>query len=140
MYRWILISVILFACSTKTAHQPKEAYKSIDELMTYCHETGLFNGTILVARGEEVIYRNALGIANHEKEEALTPETAFYLASVSKQFTTTAILILKERGLLAFDDPLSRFFPDFPDYGKAVTVRQMMNHTSGIPDHYGLGA
>lgn len=135
----LVLMITLFGCGRQTV-QEYTTPASIDELMTYCHETGLFNGTILVARGEEVIYRNALGIANHEKEEALTPETAFYLASVSKQFTTTAILILKERGLLAFDDPLSLFFPDFPDYGKAVTVRQMMNHTSGIPDHYGLGA
>ncbi|MDW3194700.1 MAG: serine hydrolase [Cytophagales bacterium] len=138
-YLQLGLIIIGFSCG----QQPVQEYTTpdaIDELMSYCHETGLFNGTILVAKGEEIIYRNAFGIANYEKNELLTPETAFYLASVSKQFTTTGIMILKERGLLSYDDPLSRFFPDFPDYGKAVTIRQMMNHTSGIPDHYGLGA
>lgn len=100
----------------------------------------MFNGTILVARGEDVLYRNALGLASQEQSKELTPETAFYLASVSKQFTTTGIMILKERGQLSYDDRLSKFFPDFASFGKDVTVRQMMTHTSGIPDHYGLGA
>lgn len=136
MYRWLLISLTLFACN----QQPDSTYQAVDRLMTYCHETGMFNGTILVARGEEVVYRKAFGIGNREKDESLIPETAFYLASVSKQFTTTGIMILKEKGSLSYEDPLSKFFPDFPDYGKDVTVRQMMNHTSGIPDHYGLGA
>lgn len=108
--------------------------------MKHCHENGLFNGTILVAKNNEIVYRNALGYSNLETKESLNPESAFYLASVSKQFTTMAVMILKERELLTYEDKLSDYFPEFPPYAKEVTIRQMMNHTSGIPDHYRLNA
>ncbi len=140
MYRWLFITLLFFSCTKQVVDQSGDAFANIDQLMTHCHEIGIFNGTILVAESKEVIYRNAFGVANREEAASLTPETAFYLASVSKQFTTAGIMILKEKGLLSYDDPLSKFFPAFPDYGKSVTIRQMMNHTSGIPDHYGLGA
>lgn len=139
MYRWILFTLVLCACNQIFQREPDRS-EAIELLMAHCHENGMFNGTILVAKGEDVIYRKAFGVANRAKNEPLTPETPFYLASVSKQFTTMGIMILKEKGLLTYDDRLTRFFPDFPDYGKEVTIRQMMTHTSGIPDHYGLGA
>ena len=138
--RLLLLSLVLISCQTEKIVETKIKAESIDQLMQHCFENGLFNGTILVAQGEEVLYRKALGVGNRATSEQLMPETRFYLASVSKQFTTAGIMILKERDLLSYDDQLVKFFPEFPDYGREVTIRQMMNHTSGIPDHYGLGA
>lgn len=121
-----------------TVGEAQTKSKQIDALMKHCHEYGMFNGTILVSEKGNVIYRNAFGDANKEKGEQLVPESEFYLASVSKQFTTMAIMMLKERGKLSFSDPLSKYFPDFPGYADKVTIRHLMTHTSGVPDHYRL--
>ena len=100
----------------------------------------MFNGTVLVSKGDEVIYRKAFGFADLETNKELVPESSFYLASVSKQFTTMAVMILKEQGKLSYDDKLSQYFPDFPSYADSISIEHMMTHTSGIPDHYGLNA
>ena len=112
--------------------------EQLQSLMDHCDQNGLFNGSILVADKGKVIFRDAFGYSDKENEEMLTSESAFYLASVSKQFTTMAIMILKEQGKLTYDDPLSKYFPEFPPYADHVLIRHMMTHTSGIPDHYRL--
>lgn len=108
--------------------------------MDYSHKNGLFNGTLLVSQENKVIYKKAFGYADFDKKEPLIPESSFYLASVSKQFTSMAVMILAERGELSYENKLSDYFPDFPEYADDVTIRHMMTHTSGIPDHYRLNA
>lgn len=110
----------------------------IDSLMNFCHSRGIFNGTILVAENKEIIYKNSFGYSDLATLEKLTPAHQFYLASVSKQFTATAAMILKERGLLSYEDKLSEYFSEFPDYSHKVTIGNLMTHTSGIPNHYRL--
>ncbi len=93
-----------------------------------------FNGGILLIENDSVILKKAYGFTDHTESQRLTPNSSFRLASVSKQFTATGIMILKEKGLLNFDDPITRFFPEL-SY-QDVTVRMLLNHTSGIPDVY----
>lgn len=76
-----------------------------------------FNGAVLVARGEEVLFRKAYGFANHEQGEPMALDTRFRIASLSKQFTAAAILVLQDRGQLSVDDPLCRFFDPCPGHG-----------------------
>ena len=111
----------------------------IGKLMDKLHQNGQFNGTVLVADKGKVLYKGAFGYGDYLTKRKLVVESPCYLASVSKQFTTMAVMLLKEKEKLNYEDPLSNYFPEFPDYAKNVTIRQMMNHTSGIPDHYGLG-
>lgn len=113
--------------------------EKIDEFMKYCHSNGLFNGTVLVAENGTLIYINAFGFADFETKRELQVTSPFYLASVSKQFTAMAIMILKERGKLNYEDKLSKFFPQFPSYASQVTIHHLMTHTSGIANHYRLG-
>lgn len=108
----------------------------IEALVNKGYQLGLFNGTVLVVSHGELIYKSAFGTQDLETNTPLKITSAFYLASVSKQFTTMAIMILKEQGKLSYDDTLDKFFPQFPDYAKEVTIRHMMTHTSGIPDHF----
>lgn len=89
----LFFTVILFAIFTNTVAQNKTA--ELDKLMIQAHESGVFNGSILVAENGKVIYRNAFGYANKETKQLLTPEFCFDLASVSKQFTAMGIMILK---------------------------------------------
>jgi CubicO group peptidase (beta-lactamase class C family) len=128
--------IIFISISASLIAQPKA--EKIDELMNYCNKNGIFNGTILVSDNGEIIYRKAFGIANKEKNEMLEPDHQFYLGSVSKQFTTMAIMLLKHEGKLEYSDKLIKYFPDFESFASTVTIKQMMNHTSGIPDHYRL--
>ncbi len=90
---------------------------------------------VLIEKAGKVIVKDCLGISNLETQKSITSSTAFRLASLTKPFTAMAIMILKEMGQLNFDDKLSLFFPKFPAYGKNITIRQLLTHTSGLPDH-----
>ena len=137
---YLFLTIVLLGCDNSYNDSNSSIVNNIDSLMNYSYENGLLNGTVLVSQNNEVIYRNSFGYADFDKNEFLVPESSFYLASVSKQFTTMAVMLLQERGELSYEDKLSDYFPDFPDYADLVTIRHMMTHTSGIPDHYGLNA
>ena len=86
---------------------------------------------VLVARGDEVLYRGARGSANIELGVPLSPDQVFRLGSITKQVAAAGVLRLAEDGKLSLDDPLARFVPGYPG-GDKVTVRMLLNHTSGI--------
>lgn len=90
---------------------------------------------IQVVRDGKTLFQQCIGFANVEKQMEITPQTAFRLASLTKPFTAMAIMLLKEKTKLSFDQKLPEFFPDFPEYGKNITIRQLLTHTSGMPDH-----
>ena len=92
-------------------------------------------GAVVVARGDSIIFSAAYGLADVEHRVAITPETSFRLASVTKQFTAAAILTLRQTGRLALDDKLGALLPGTPAYARDVTVRQLLTHTSGVPDY-----
>lgn len=92
---------------------------------------------VLVARGDEVLYRGACGRANLELGVPLAPEHVFRIGSVTKQFAAAAVLKLAEDGKLSLDDPLTKFVPGYPN-GEAVTVAMLLNHTSGIASYTDL--
>ena len=92
-----------------------------------------FNGNVLISRDGQIIYKNALGFANVRTREPLKINSSFQLASVSKQFTAMAIMMLKERGSLSYDDKVDDYFPDFPYRG--ITIRELLCHRSGLPNY-----
>jgi CubicO group peptidase (beta-lactamase class C family) len=81
----------------------------------------------------EVVFEHAYGLADVGGKTPCTVESNFRMASVSKQFTATAVMLLVDRGELSLDDTLPRFFPGFPEYGRKITVKQLLTHTSGLP-------
>jgi D-alanyl-D-alanine carboxypeptidase len=88
---------------------------------------------VLIAQGDQILYRNARGMANIELGVPLTTDSVFRIASVTKTFTAAMILKFAESGKLKLDDPLSTYLPDFPN-AAGITIREMLNHTSGISD------
>lgn len=90
---------------------------------------------LLISQNDDVLIRKAYGMADLEKKIPVTMETQFAIASNTKQFTCMAVMVLKEQGLLDYDETIDRFFPDFPDYCKNITIRHLMNHQSGLPDY-----
>lgn len=96
-------------------------------------DIGSFNGTVLIARNGKVLLSKGYGMANYELNVPNTPQTKFHLASISKTFTAAAIIMLQERGLLSFNDPLTKFIPDYQN-GDKITVHHLLTNTSGIPN------
>ncbi len=98
--------------------------------------TGAPGGALLVSVAGEVIYERGIGIADLTTGEAITPNTTFRLASVSKQFTAMAVQLLEQEGQLAYDVTLQQYFPEFlAGIGKQVTLRHLLCHTSGLLDY-----
>jgi len=93
-----------------------------------------FAGSVLVARDGQVLLDRGYGLANREWNVANAGDTRFQLASVSKQFTAVAVMILNERGLVDLDAPVKTWLPDAPAAWDGVTVRRLLNHTAGLPD------
>ncbi len=97
------------------------------------HKKRGFNGTVLITKYDQVIWKGAFGYADFKSKDTLTTQTAFQLASVSKQFTAMAIMMLQERGKLHYDDSVQQYLPTFPY--KGITIRQLLTHRSGLPNY-----
>lgn len=94
-------------------------------------EVNNFSGTVLVTKNGSVLLKKAYGLADYEWNIKNTVDTKFQLASVTKQFTATAILLLVEKGKLSLNDHLSKFFPDYPK-ADSVTIHMLLSHSSGL--------
>jgi CubicO group peptidase (beta-lactamase class C family) len=120
------------------AHYPKKATKEVrsklDALLKRIHKRHDFHGAVLVAKNKKIIYQNQIGTADFKKKTLLNKESVFQLASVSKQFTATAIMLLQQRNQLKLTDTVNTYFPNFPY--KAVTIKTLLNHTSGLPKYF----
>src|SRR2546429_1453725 len=84
------------------------------------------------------VYGKAYVSANLELGVPLSPQSVFYMGSVSKQFTAAAVVLAAERGFLSLDDDVRKDIPEHPDYGHVITIRQMLHHTSGFRDFFTL--
>jgi CubicO group peptidase (beta-lactamase class C family) len=82
-----------------------------------------------------IVFEYANGVADVESKTPCAAGTNFRIASVSKQFTATAVMLLVDRAKLSLSDPLTKFFPGFPAYGAKITVKHLLIHTSGLPDY-----
>lgn len=114
-------------------YDPKNADKRIDEFMQELHRKHGFNGNILVAKDGKIIYQNTFGWADYLRRDSLRINSVFELASVSKPFTATAILMLVEKGKLRLDQNVKDFFPNFPYDG--ITIRMLLTHRSGLMNY-----
>jgi CubicO group peptidase (beta-lactamase class C family) len=110
-----------------------EKIHEVDNYLSDLNEQQRFNGAVLLAIAGEPLMMNTYGYTDATKNNLLTTDSSFRLASVSKQFTTMAIMILKERGLLNFTDIISQHLPEL-DYND-ITIEHLMHHTSGIQDY-----
>jgi CubicO group peptidase (beta-lactamase class C family) len=106
--------------------------RQVDSLVRLVAARGQFNGCVLVARDHRVVYAHAFGDADLGRRIPLTLHSSIELASVSKPITALAVMLLEQRGKLSYDDQLVHYFPALPYPG--VTIRQMLTHTSGLPD------
>jgi len=113
------------------AQDPRAAV--LDTFITELAARGKFNGNILVAAQGEVIYEKSIGLRSTLPGDSLDLDSQFRLASASKPFTALAIMQLEEAGLIDYEDPVEKYIPEWPYRG--ATIRNLLNHTSGIPDY-----
>ena len=106
----------------------------MDQVVQSFATPGQFMGSVLVARGDEILLNRGYGSANLEWNIANTPATRFRIASVTKQFTAAAILLLEERGKLKLEDPVGKYLADAPAAWEKITLFHLLTHTSGIGD------
>lgn len=128
----ILFSFFLASCTGTSALTSEQ---SIDEIMEDFNVPNVPGASVLVMKNDTIVFKKAYGYADVADKRAVTTTTNFRLASITKQFTAMSVILHTERGQLSFDDPITNFFPDFPSYGKEITVRHLLNHTSGLPDY-----
>jgi len=123
----LLIACLLIAgCSSIP---PAQKGQSLTEYLDSVN----FSGSILVSRNNEIIHSAGYGFANNELKVPNTPDTQFYIASLTKQFTSLAIMQLQERGLLNINDSIEKYFPEFPNNSK-ITIRHLLTHSAGLHD------
>lgn len=109
--------------------------QSIDRIMSKYTAPDGPGASVLVIDHDTVVFKKSYGLASVKDHTPVTTVTNFRLASVTKQFTAMCIIMLQEQGKLSYDDKIMKFFPDFPLYGKDITVRNLLNHTSGLIDY-----
>lgn len=93
-----------------------------------------FNGNVLVAKNGTIIYKKSFGYADYNSKQRLDDNSIFDIGSITKEFTSVGILLLKDRGKIKLDDTLRKFFPELPYTN--ITIAQLLTHTSGVPDGY----
>lgn len=115
-----------------------EASRELDAFVTKLAEAGAFSGSVLLAKDGRVLYAKAFGEANKDFGAPNRVDTKFNLGSMNKMFTAVSIAQLVERGKLSYEDPLSKFLPDFPDPASAgkIRIKHLLSHTSGLGSYF----
>ena len=112
--------------------------RQIDEAFAGLKSASAPGAAVVVVHQGRTVFSRGYGVADLRKRQPIGPETNFRLASFTKQFTAMCIMLLVHDGKLHYDDRLTDIFPAFPAYGKSITVRNLLNHTSGLPDYEDL--
>jgi CubicO group peptidase (beta-lactamase class C family) len=132
-----LLFLLLFLPVLVSA-QSRDTLRSIDQLFSQWNNATP-GGAVLVARGNQVLYQKAFGLADLEHNTPNTTETIFECGSVSKQFTAMSTLLLAQDGKIKLSDDVRKYVPELPDYGTPITIQQLINHTSGLKDWGSVG-
>jgi len=130
-----VIALVAVLGSRAGSGENRSINQQIDRVMARGSEPGDPGFAVLVKQGPKIVFERGYGVREFGKPAKITPDTNFRLASLTKQFTAMATMLLVHDGKLHYEDRLSDIWPDFPAYGRAITVYQLLTHTSGLPDY-----
>jgi CubicO group peptidase (beta-lactamase class C family) len=119
---------------TSCASWAQELHTKVEQYMQASMKVDHFMGSVLIAQHGKLLFAQGYGMANVKLGIPNTPETEFWIGSITKQFTAMAILELQERGKLSVQDSVCKYVPDCPKDWGAITIYNLLTHTSGIPD------
>jgi CubicO group peptidase (beta-lactamase class C family) len=129
--------VLLFSLTAQSQSLPDSITKKIDLLFRKWDSPTSAGAAFGIVRGDSLIYAKGFGMADLEHHIPITPESIFYMCSVSKQFTGYSIILLERAGKLNLDDDITKYLP-WANFGSKITIRNLLNHTSGIRDDLDL--
>src|SRR5258708_36279889 len=115
-------------------NKPDSLQTGIDSLFKAFDRPGSPGAAVLIVRNGKIAFEKGYGMANLEYDQPITPTTVFDIASVSKQFCGFAISTLIQQGKISPDDDIHKYLPDVPQFGKTITIRNLIHHTSGLRD------
>jgi CubicO group peptidase (beta-lactamase class C family) len=134
--RTILTAIlVLIFVSSAIADNKTDA---VDKLLSQWDKRDTPGCALAVVKDGKIIYKKGYGMANLELSIPMTPQSVFYIGSVSKQFVSMSIALLAKEGKLSLDDNIRKYVPELPDYGTPITVRHLIHHTSGLRDYLTL--
>ena len=113
-----------------------EPSAAVDALFLDGRPVAAPGAAVMVIRDGQVVKKAGYGMADIERGVPIESDTAFRLASVSKQFTAMAIMMLEEEGRFGYDDPVAVFLPELSRFGNDLSIRHLLTHTGGLPDYY----
>lgn len=131
---FVLLLIAFAMFSTENLLAQSSGWK-INEILKTIYPDDQPGAAVLVIQNGKRIINNGFGLRNFEKEEKVTPDSHFRMASVSKQFTAMCILLLDKQGKLSVNDPLTKWLKGLPSFMDGITLNQLMTHTSGIADY-----
>lgn len=134
-------NAILFVLALAVSVTPASAQVSlnqIDAIFSSLKSKNAPGAAVLVVRNGRAVFRRGYGVTDLRSRHKIGAQTNFRLASFTKQFTAASIMLLARDGKLHYDDHLNDFVPEFPGYGKSITLRNLLNHTSGLPNYEDL--
>jgi len=131
----ILIIAIAYVKGLSYGGEAKSsADKKVDGIFASFITKSSPGGSVIIIKDGKILYKSAYGMADIKKKIPVTTKTLFHLGSTGKQFTALAVLMLLEKGKLKLDDPIGKYLPQLKRF-KNITIRRLLNHTSGIPDY-----
>ena len=137
--RAVLIAIAtLLATPAATPLEGQATNPRVDSIFANFDKRDSPGCAVAVVNGGQPVFAKGYGMASLEHDLPITPTSAFYAASVSKQFTAFAVAMLAQQGKLSLDDDIRKWMPEVPDFGKTITVRHLIHHTSGLRDYFGL--
>jgi D-alanyl-D-alanine carboxypeptidase len=117
-----------------------ELVHRIDSIAAAPVRSGAVAGmAVAVVKGRDTLLLEGYGFADLENQVRATPQTVFRIGSITKQFTSSAVMQLVEQGKIGLDDEVTKYFPNVPTHGRHILVRHLLNHTSGIPSFTDIG-
>lgn len=136
--RFALAAVCTLAQSAAAQHLTPTDVRRVDSVFVALDRSNSPGCALAIYRDGAIAYTRGYGMANLEHAIAITPQTVFDIGSTSKQFAAAAMVLLAQDGKLSIDDEVRRYIPELPAYQKPVTIRHLLNHTSGLRDYLTL--
>lgn len=136
-FRALVLAVVMLTAAVFPAFAQDARTERLRDYLTAAANNGWLNASVLVAEQGTILVDTAFGFANMELEVRNTPDTRFRVASVTKQFTAMAVMMLAAEGKLKISDPISKYLDSLPPAWNAITIHHLLRHTSGISDYEG---
>jgi CubicO group peptidase (beta-lactamase class C family) len=133
-----LIFILALACATQHRSAAGSLTDKVDRIFARWDSDSSPGCALAVIKDAHIVYKRGYGIADLDHNVPIGPASIFHVASISKQFTAAAIVLLAQEGKLSLDDEARKYIPELPDFGEPITIRHLIHHTSGLRDQWEL--